>query len=146
MYQIESNAVFPYFLGDWTVQRVISGFGEISGQAKFKPSTERGECLDYKEAMVLPNSPNQQANAFRLYEYRITESGFDIFFADGATNGDLFLSFAFTQASLLTCHHLCIKDHYDATFEFLSENVFELSFTVDGPKKDYSIHTRFTRQ
>ncbi|ETX09493.1 hypothetical protein MUS1_08695, partial [Marinomonas ushuaiensis DSM 15871] len=70
---------------------------------------------------------------------------FDIFFSDGATKGDVFLSFAFTQASILTSHHLCIKDHYNARFEFLSDNEFELSFNVMGPKKDYSIQTQFTR-
>lgn len=145
MYEIEAKAVLPYFLGDWSMQRVISGFGEITGQARFSIKEGNDQCLDYKEAMVLPNSVDQKPNAFRLYEYRMTASGFDIFFADGATNGELFLSFAFTQASLLTCHHLCIKDHYDAKFEFLSCDEFDLSFTVSGPNKDYTTHTRFTR-
>jgi hypothetical protein len=149
MYAIEAKEVLSYFLGDWKVQRVISGFGEITGQATFQVSDECDQYLDFQEAMVLPNgqskSQDQTPNAFRSYQYRMTDAGFDIFFSDGATNGNLFLSFAFTQASMLTSHHLCIKDHYDAKFEFLSVNKFELGFSVVGPKKDYSILTTFTR-
>lgn len=148
MYTIEAKAVSSYFLGDWKVQRVISGFGEITGQAMFQVNDQRDDYLDFQEAMVLPSlkGQDQKPNAFRTYEYRMTSDGFDIYFSDGATKGDLFLSFAFTQASVLTSHHLCIKDHYNATFEFLSDDDFELSFSVVGPKKDYSIQTRFTRR
>jgi hypothetical protein len=148
MYTIEANAVSLYFLGDWKVQRVISGFGEIAGQATFQVNDLRDDYLDFQEAMILPNlkGQDQKPNAFRTYEYRMTSDGFDIYFSDGATKGDLFLSFAFTQASVLTSHHLCIKDHYNATFEFLSDDDFELSFNVVGPKKDYSIRNRFTRR
>jgi len=150
MYEIEVKEVLPYFLGNWKVQRVISGFGEITGLATFQVNDVHDDYLDFKEAMVLPNaqskSQDQKPNAFRTYEYRMMPEGFDIYFSDGATKGDLFLSFAFTQASVLTSHHLCIKDHYGATFEFLSDDVFELSFCVIGPKKDYSIRNRFTRQ
>jgi len=145
MYAIEAKDVLRYFLGDWKVQRTISGFGEIPGEASFHRHADNEQWLDYQEAMVLPNSDQQKPNAFRRYSYRMTASGFDIFFSDGATKGDLFLSFAFTQASTLTSHHLCIKDHYDATFEFLSDTEFQLSFSVVGPKKDYSIKTRFTK-
>ena len=147
MYAIESSAVSLYFLGDWKANRVISGFGEITGQATFQVNDQHDDYLDFQEAMVLPSAQNkeQKPNAFRTYEYRMTSEGFDIYFSDGATKGDLFLSFAFTQASILTSHHLCIKDHYDATFAFLSDDEFELSFSVVGPKKDYSIRTRFTR-
>ncbi|MGO3345623.1 MAG: DUF6314 family protein [Marinomonas sp.] len=145
MYEIESKQVLPYFLGDWKVQREISGFGDIVGQAKFTLNSGSEQRLEYREAMVLPNSVDQKPNAFREYEYRITDMGFDIFFADGATKGELFLSFAFTHASTLTSYHLCIKDHYDAKFEFLSETEFELSFSVVGPHKDYAIRTRFIK-
>lgn len=151
MYSIEAKAVSSYFLGDWKVHRVISGFGEITGQATFQANNQLDGYLDFNEAMVLPSSQNQNGgqdhkpNAFRTYEYRMMPEGFDIYFSDGATKGDLFLSFVFTQASVLTSHHLCIKDHYDATFEFFSDDEFELGFSVVGPKKDYSIRTRFTR-
>jgi hypothetical protein len=149
MYAIESSAVLSYFFGDWEVTRVISGFGEITGRARFQINAQHDDYLDFQEAMVLPSvqdkGQGQKPNAFRTYEYRMTSEGFDIYFSDGATKGELFLSFAFTQASILTSHHLCIKDHYDATFEFLSDDEFELSFSVLGPKKDYSIRTRFHR-
>lgn len=145
MYAIDSKEVMPYFLGTWQVKRDISNFGEISGEAVFKPHTKVEGYLDYREAMVLPNSPNQKPNAFRAYQYRITEAGFDIFFADSVNEGELFLSFCFTQASILTSHHLCINDHYDAKFTFLTDDLFELSFSVVGPKKDYRIQTCFTR-
>ena len=145
MYAIEAKDVLSYFLGDWKIHRVISEFGEITGRARFRLNGESDQHLDYKEAVMLPRLGEQKANAFREYEYRMTDAGFDIFFSDGATKGQLFLSFAFAQASILTSHHLCIKDHYDATFEFLSDDEFELSFCVIGPKKDYSIRTLFTR-
>ncbi|MEO9275162.1 DUF6314 family protein [Marinomonas sp. 5E14-1] len=149
MHEIEAKEVLSYFVGSWKVQRAISGFGEITGQATFQVNDEHEQCLDFQEAMVLSNiqnkSQDQKPNAFRTYQYRMTDEGFDIFFSDGATKGDLFLSFAFTQASTLKSHHLCIKDHYDAKFEFLSDRQFQLSFSVVGPKKDYSILTTFTR-
>ncbi|REG82434.1 DUF6314 family protein [Marinomonas pollencensis] len=146
MYAISAKEVLSYFLGDWKVERTISGFGDVSGEAHFHRHADNEQWLDFQEAMVLPGSEAHKPNAFRRYTYRMTEAGFDIYFSDGATDGALFLSFAFTQASLLTSHHLCIKDHYNAKFEFLSEQEFVLSFTVEGPKKDYSIHTRFIKQ
>lgn len=145
MYVIEAKTVLSYFLGGWKVHRIISGFGEITGQATFQINDQYDDYLDFKEAMVLPNAPSQKPNAFRTYEYRMVSEGFDIYFSDGATKGDLFLSFVFTQANILVSHHLCIKDHYDAMFEFLSDDEFTLSFSVVGPKKKYSIRTRFTR-
>ncbi|MBD5772722.1 DUF6314 family protein [Marinomonas colpomeniae] len=146
MYVIEAEGVLSYFLGDWRIHRVISGFGEITGQAMFQLNNQNDKLLNYKEAVTLPSpSNNQKPNAFREYEYVMTDTGFDIFFSDGATKGELFLSFEFIHASILTSHHLCIKDHYDAKFEFLSGDEFQLSFTVNGPKKDYSIQTCFTR-
>ncbi|MEL0637365.1 MULTISPECIES: DUF6314 family protein [Marinomonas] len=145
MYAIAAKDVLSYFLGDWEVQRVISGFGNINGKASFQRHTDNEQWLDFQEAMVLPNSEHKKPNAFRRYTYRMTDAGFDIYFSDGATKGELFLSFAFTQASTLTSHHLCIKDHYDAKFEFLSDDKFELSFSVVGPNKDYSIQTRFSK-
>ena len=145
MYAIEAKDVLSYFQGDWKLHRVISGFGEMAGQATFRLNSGNDPRLDYKEAVMLPSVGEQKANAFREYEYRMTDAGFDIFFSDGATKDQLFLSFVFAQASTLTSHHLCIKDHYNAEFVFLSDNEFELSFSVVGPKKDYSIQTRFTR-
>jgi len=146
MYAISAKEVLSYFLGHWTVQREISGFGNIVGQAAFQNHEDEAHWLDFQEAMVLPGAKENKPNAFRRYTYRMTATGFDIYFSDGATDGALFLSFEFTQASKLTSHHLCIKDHYDATFEFLSDTEFQLSFSVVGPKKDYSITTRFTKQ
>lgn len=145
MYVIEATEVLEYFLGDWRVYRVISGFGEVTGQATFQLSSQSNRLLNYKEAMILPNSKEQKPNAFREYEYLMKDTGFDIFFSDGETKGELFLSFEFIHASILTSHHLCIEDHYDARFEFVSNDKFELSFTVNGPKKDYSIQTCFIR-
>jgi hypothetical protein len=146
MYVIEAESVLSYFLGCWRIDRVISAFGEITGQATFQLNSQNDKILNYKEAVTLPSpSNNQKPNAFREYEYVMTDTGFDIFFSDGATKGELFLSFEFIYASILTSHHLCIKDHYDARFEFVSDDEFELDFTVNGPKKDYSIQTRFIR-
>lgn len=145
MYAIEAKDVLSYFLGDWKIHRVISEFGEITGRARFRLNGERDQHLDYTETVMLPSFGEQKTNAFREYEYRMTDAGFDIFFSDGATKGQLFLSFVFAQASRLTSHHLCIQDHYDAEFVFLSGDEFELSFTVVGPKKDYSIRTRFIK-
>lgn len=146
MYAISAKEVLSYFLGHWRVQREISGFGNITGQASFQRHESEAQWLEFQEAMVLPGAKESKPNAFRRYTYRMTDLGFDIYFSDGATDGALFLSFAFTQASILTSHHLCIKDHYNAKFAFLSDHEFELSFSVVGPKKDYSIKTRFTKQ
>ncbi|TXR54685.1 DUF6314 family protein [Reinekea thalattae] len=143
MYFIQADQVGDYFLGSWKVKRSITGFGEISGDARFRVNQDDPDVLDFNEAMILPNS--DKANAFRSYQYRIQKNGFDIFFSDGPDNGKLFLSFSFNKESTLTSHHLCIKDHYDARFQFNSENNFVLSFSVVGPKKDYQIHSTFHR-
>jgi hypothetical protein len=98
MYAIEPKDVLSYFLGDWKIHRVISDFGEITGRARFRLNGESDQHLDYKETVMLPSFGEQKNNAFREYEYRMTDAGFDIFFSDGATKGQLFLSFASSQA------------------------------------------------
>ncbi len=41
--------------------------------------------------------------------------------------------------------HMCIKDHYQAKYQFLSFSKFKLEYTVIGPAKNYVSSTLFEK-
>jgi len=50
-----------------------------------------------------------------------------------------------STAAKLMENILCECDNYKATYEFLNQDCFTLSYDVRGPQKDYVIETKFTR-
>jgi len=63
------------------------------------------------------------------------------------TTGNVFyeLSIDF-EKQVANGDHLCDKDFYKAFYSFTDPQNFVLTYFVNGPKKDYEIETKFTKQ
>ncbi len=65
-------------------------------------------------------------------------------FDDGQNAGDVFQTFAFGRMPS-TSTHLCGADVYESTLTWCGDDAFELVHVVNGPKKDYQMHSRYLR-
>lgn len=139
------HQLFRSFEGLWKIQRVISTGEKMAGTATFKPCAENPDTLKYHERGQLTTPSGIKFDVFRDYEYRFDQksNAIDVLFSDGRHFHTLIFGHCLKEAQ---GHHLCIKDNYNARYQFIDPETFELSYQVIGPKKDYSITSQFTKQ
>lgn len=137
------SQIFHHMPGVWTFQRVISGFGNVQGQAFFKKLGE-ANTLTYREEGVLTALSGQVNNVYRNYIYRYENGQISVYFEDNRPFHTLQFSQSHYPASATARHH-CGCDVYDAVYTFFSEGKFKLYYAVKGPKKDYTITTDFIK-
>lgn len=146
--------VFNNFQGHWAFDRVVLNTHEnteekASGEAVFTaagiPDQDR---LKYIENGFLQLSSHQKKIKFsRRYLYQRIENAIEVYFDDGIDKGLLFQKLTLDSNSALFkgSEHLCRLDKYNSTYLFLSENEFQTTYTVVGPKKNYTIVTDYRR-
>lgn len=128
------------FEGDWTLSRIISqadgAQAQFEGRARWAWQEDRPEPeLAYVETglLSLPGQPPMQAE--RRYLWR---DGPTVWFDDGR--------FFHTVPPLGgEAHHYCDPDDYRVSYDFSRWPDFSTVWTVRGPRKDYRMHSRFTR-
>ncbi|WP_034297415.1 DUF6314 family protein [Herbaspirillum sp. RV1423] len=145
--------LYAYFNGHWTFARTMFGaddilIGAADGVAEFVPA-ENSSSLHYKESGQLRLSADQRVVAFsRRFHYDIAGNMVRVAFADGIQAGQAYQSYRYdpTQRALLPMQtHLCIMDRYDGSYRLIDADHFDLYTRIEGPHKDYLLHTRFTR-
>jgi len=119
------------FLGDWRVDREISnadgeetrfeGFARFEGSSSKANYTERGQ-------LRLANGVALQAE--RRYLWEEIDGQVRIFFEDGRHFHDL------PEIGEIA-HHFCDPDTYDLTYDFAAWPEWQVTWRVQGPKKDY---------
>ena len=89
------------------------------------------------------NEPNSNSN------YKPNELNIQTLF----NNKNFFIGFEFNQNDYINHKiinnmkpHLCGKDLYEGSIQFLTDNCFHLQYHVNGPSKMYNIRTTFTLQ
>lgn len=149
-----SPDLHAYFSGRWNFLRTMLGaddvlIGEAEGAAEFLPGAGTS-LLHYKESGQLRLAADQRVVAFsRRFDYEVAGDVVHVVFADGMQAGQAYQSYRYdaaTQALLPVDTHLCILDRYDGSYHLIDDEQFELRTRIDGPHKDYLLHTRFTRQ
>jgi hypothetical protein len=130
------------FLGDWRITREITDFrlregGRLEGLARFTPE---GEGLRYHESGMLSFAGGAPIRAERSYLWHFTEIEVQVAYADGAP----FHSFSRAGGHEAT-PHLCGEDLYRGTYSFVAFPAWEVTWSVEGPRKDYRSVTRYTR-
>ncbi|MCC8417527.1 MAG: DUF6314 family protein [Rickettsia endosymbiont of Bryobia graminum] len=62
-------------------------------------------------------------------------------------NNSLFYKMSFINSNPLqaSANHKCNLDTYIAKYIFYNDAVFDLSYEISGPKKDYTIKTSFNK-
>lgn len=130
---------YSLFLGNWEFQRSVLGMAtqeiSIEGQACFQSSVSRRH---YRETGHY-HFNGRQLDFFSQYVYEILSSdNCRVLFLDGS----LFYELKCYNQSI---HHLCGADKYCGTFKMDAEDRWQLKWSVKGPRKNYSITTRYFR-
>jgi len=141
-----------YFRGCWRFTRSMLGtdaqvVGNAEGQAEFKVASE--SLLHYLESGQLRLIADQRLLSFsRRFDYEIVGDLVHVAFADGMQAGQAYQSYRHDparQALVPLETHLCLRDRYDGRYVLISADCFDLHTRIEGPHKDYLLHTQFIR-
>jgi len=138
-----------YFAGRWRMTRAIDDRlggrrGDATGICAFRDGP-RIAGLVCEEALVIDYGGNRfdgaQSTIWRFEE----SAGPDLDFQDGGFFcAARFEEFGGVWRAPLT--HLCGDDQYDGDVIVASENSWRLIWRVKGPRKDYTLDTRYDRE
>ena len=98
----------------------------------FRPNESDG--LDYVEEGILTLPNAQTMRATRAYRW---DADLSVFFDDGRP-------FHQVPTDGGTAVHICTPDTYRATYDFEAWPHWQAVWVVTGPKKDYSMTSRYT--
>ena len=135
--------LYSALAGKWILERSISHFGELRGLATFEPFgqnqykySERGKIRNFEGSVEM--------NAEQHYLYQFTEDCKHLSILFFSTPPSLFQDLTVEEYSQdiikAKGYHLCARDNYYGSYHF-SKNRIEISYFVDGPKKDFVINT-----
>jgi len=131
------------FAGRWAMGRVITDLrggpdGSFAGMATLEP---RGAtCLTYLEEGQLQLGDLSPMAASRRYIWQFALGGVAVSFADGRP----FHSFRLAESGAGS-DHLCGADLYRVSYDFDAWPVWSAHWQVTGPRKDYTMLTRYAR-
>jgi len=123
------------FQGIWRIRRKIHVVGQpkgdYTGHALWTP---RDDCLVYVEEgeLQMPGHPPMRSQ--RKY---VWGKGLKVYFEDGRF-------FHTVPPEGGTAHHFCDPDAYQATYRFDSWPRFEVTWSVSGPRKDYTMVSHYS--
>lgn len=129
------------FTGAWTLARTIEDAraaraGTFTGEARFTP-VEGGLAYEEAGTLAFPDAPPMQAS--RRYLWRAGGAGgIDVLFDDGR----FFHSFD-PAAPAPDAEHACAPDTYRVRYDFSRWPLWRAEWRVIGPRKDYSMLSRF---
>ena len=128
------------FAGRWSLSRQIDdrhsgGTGTLTGVADFTPE---GDRLLYSETGQLRIGDAPPMEATRRYIWRAAEDRIEVLFDDGRP-------FHFFTASGQGegTDHLCGADLYRVSYDFTNWPEWSAQWTVQGPRKDYVMMSRY---
>ena len=149
---IEVVKIFEQLEGGWEFTRQLGMQGTMEGVARFQPK-ESG-VLHYQEQGTITFANGKVCFAHRAYGYVYSQGAMAVHFWDPTRKqpGALLhqLQFCSTRAAdqplKATGIHHCARDVYEAHYWFMNAQQFQLTYQVQGPKKDYTIQTDFSRK
>jgi hypothetical protein len=136
--------LFNSFAGVWNIKRTLGNYGIAKGIATF--TLKDSNSLLYREDLNVKFFTSPVTKAYKEYIYNYNEDNNKIIkhFADNKVFYELnFISDKFYKA--YAGPYICGKDTYKATYNFLKNDNFTLSYEVKGLHKDYIIETEFTK-
>jgi hypothetical protein len=138
-------AVLGQLTGRWALERSIDGQGSMRGEASFEPASD--DWVHYGEEGELRLENGQRFVATRRYRYRGLPAGFAVFFSE--TPGRLFHQVSLVRGSdgelRGAARHRCARDLYVTDYLFAPDGQFCVRHRVRGPRKDFTISTRYRR-
>ncbi|MEM1388565.1 MAG: DUF6314 family protein [Pseudomonadota bacterium] len=133
------------FAGQWQLSRVIEDHRagttlRFTGIARFDAVDPADmTALDYAETgeMVLPDGARLKAS--RRYCWRLIDGVIEVLFDDGRPFHIV------PTGSAPSAHHDCPPDSYDVAYAFADWPDWEATWRVRGPRKDYTMRSRYRR-
>ena len=130
------------FIGGWNIARDITDMrilesGTMRGQASF--IEERGKLV-YHEQGLMRFAGGSPVKAERRYIWSFHETHVDVVFADGSP----FHSFELSGGPRAS-PHLCGDDMYKGIYSFVQFPLWQVTWLVEGPRKNYRSVTRYSR-
>lgn len=144
--------LFAYFNGKWQLERRIEALDDArlvataTGQAEFSP--QDNSTLLYRETGSMEMAEKKTLDFFRHYIYRITDQMVRVYYGDGPQKEQLYQSYALENENHLCAEkqHLCGADIYDGHYLLHNDDMFTMTQTVTGPRKNEKITSIFTRK
>lgn len=144
-----NEKVFHFLEGVWKVQREFKGSyrGEFTGQATFEPQAGEPSAYEYAEQGELTDAEGKRFDARQRYRYRLTEGQVQVLKQEDSDWIVMHsLDFEMEDGIATAAHvHLCGQDNYATVYRIDFSGFWEISYTVNGPKKDYRISTVYVR-
>jgi hypothetical protein len=140
------NRIFNSLKGTWILERDVPGVGALTGEVVFRDMGDNR--LLYSEAGKFQVG-GQELEALREYIYELRDGKLVVLYHDPHRKGDVLHELEFKEegGDLVARHcHVCHPDTYDITFRLTLEGQVKMSYTVQGPKKDYEIISTLTRK
>ncbi len=136
------NLTAADFVGAWRITREITDFrlhesGVLEGEASFSES-ETG--LLYHERGTLRFAGGAPLVAERRYQWVFGANEVAVNYADGSA----FHSFVPT-GSPVAKPHLCGEDLYNGSYSFAAFPAWQVTWSVEGPRKNYRSVTHYSR-
>lgn len=148
MMEDDLKKLFNRFPGNWILEREIISGGDktqFSGHCVFNRLTGYDRIICHEDGVLaLPNGVQQEA--FRSYIYQYQYPKILILYNDPHRSGEVLheLDFSKDNAVYSASHcHFCGQDQYHLDFT-VRDNVIEMTYIVQGPQKDYRMHTTLT--
>ena len=137
----QSVPVLADFCGRWCLVRRITDQllgmeGRFEGEAWFEP-TDDGAYF-YREAGQLRFGTGVPFVATRRYLWRSEAGRFVVYYEDGRP----FHSFDPAEPA---ARHICTPDDYRVRYDFARWPDWQAEWTVSGPRKDYTMVSRYFR-
>ena len=125
---------------------------EDSSSTSTAASTDTDQQLLYREegnVIFTQSSTSHPLPFYREYLYTFissTEADVAFWRPNNEDHLKFFHTLSVTEEGVgETSEHLCIDDLYQATMKVSSDSAFSTTWVVDGPNKNYTITTEFTR-
>lgn len=132
------------FLGTWRLNRQISDryaghAGRFRGLAQFSLLESDGLTYDETGSMQLGDGP--QMTATRRYLWLFDTDGVAVHFSDGKA------FYRFTPSGMgQGTDHPCGDDYYKVQYDFTRWPDWTATWTVTGPRKDYTSVSRYAKE
>ena len=136
--------IFNALIGQWMLKRIITPGGVFEGTATFARVSEG--VLNYKEEGLFTLDNGNKLNPTKSYQWCLEEGSIVVYFNDGVTKGQRFHELEFISNASAMAKHLCSPDTYDSQYSFSDmPQRFTITHVVEGPEKDYTSVSAFTK-
>jgi hypothetical protein len=144
-----NEKVFRFLEGGWKIQRHFKGSygGGFSGQAIFEMEADIPLSYHYTEQGELTDAEGKRFDARQLYRYRLVDGRIEVLKQEDSDWSVMHqLDFSMEDGAATAAHvHLCGQDNYATVYQIDFSGSWEISYAVEGPRKDYCIRTTYAR-